>query len=77
MAVLKQCKSKGCKASPRCEHPWWFDLMHKGRRYRMPVDAGHQISGRRMVVVSDPTREPEAEEEAASETVTARDQRLG
>src|SRR5580704_13060205 len=39
MAVLKPCKSKGCKASPRCEHPWWFDLMHKGRRYRMPVDA--------------------------------------
>jgi MFS family permease len=45
--------------------------------YQMPVDAGHQISGRRTVVVSDPTREPEAEEEAASETVTARDQRLG
>jgi EmrB/QacA subfamily drug resistance transporter len=45
--------------------------------YQMPVDAGHQVSGRRMVVISDPTREPEAEEEAASETVTARDQRLG
>jgi EmrB/QacA subfamily drug resistance transporter len=45
--------------------------------YQMPVDAGHQISGRRIVVISDPTREPEAEEEAASETVTARDQRLG
>jgi MFS family permease len=45
--------------------------------YLMPVDAGHQVSGRRMVVISDPTREPEAEEEAASETVTARDQRLG
>jgi EmrB/QacA subfamily drug resistance transporter len=45
--------------------------------WQMPADAGHQISGRRMVVVSDPTREPEAEEEAASETVTARDQRLG
>jgi EmrB/QacA subfamily drug resistance transporter len=45
--------------------------------YEMPVDAGHQISGRRTVVVSDPTRELEAEEEAASETVTARDQRLG
>jgi hypothetical protein len=29
------------------------------------------------VVISDPTREPESEEEAASETVTARDQRLG
>jgi EmrB/QacA subfamily drug resistance transporter len=45
--------------------------------YQMPADAGHQVSGRRIVVISDPTREPEAEEEAASETVTARDQRLG
>ena len=45
--------------------------------YQMPIDAGHQVSGRRTVVISDPTREPEAEEEAASETVTARDQRLG
>jgi EmrB/QacA subfamily drug resistance transporter len=45
--------------------------------YKMPTDAGHQVSGRRMVVISDPTREAEAEEEAASETATARDQRLG
>jgi MFS family permease len=45
--------------------------------YQMPADAGHQISGRRTMVITDPTREPEAEEEAASETVTARDQRLG
>src|SRR3954467_4015018 len=45
--------------------------------YQMPVDAGHQVSGRRVVVISDPTREPEAEEEGASETATARDQRLG
>jgi EmrB/QacA subfamily drug resistance transporter len=45
--------------------------------YQMPADAGHQISGRRMVVVSDPTREPQAEEEAASETTDVRDQRLG
>src|SRR3954471_13303535 len=45
--------------------------------YLMPVDAGHQVSGRRVVVISEPTREQEAEEEAASETVTARDQRLG
>ena len=45
--------------------------------YQMPADAGHQVSGRRMMVITDPTREPEAEEEAGSETVTARDQRLG
>jgi hypothetical protein len=39
MAVIKQCASKRCKTSPRCDHPWWFDVMHKRRRYRMPVDA--------------------------------------
>ena len=38
MAVRKQCKSKGCKTCPKCEHPWWLDYQHKGRRYRMPVD---------------------------------------
>jgi hypothetical protein len=30
-----------------------------------------------MVVISDPTRESEAEETAASETASARDQKLG
>ncbi|GEC14818.1 MFS transporter [Nitrobacter winogradskyi] len=43
---------------------------------RLPADAGHQVSGRRMVIISDPTRESEAEEEASRETVTARDQRI-
>ena len=38
MAVRKTCRSKGCKTSPRCEHPWWLDVMHNGTRYRMPVD---------------------------------------
>lgn len=43
---------------------------------RLPADAGHQVSGRRTVVISDPTRESEVEEEASRETVTARDQRI-
>ena len=38
MAVRKICKHKGCRASPRCDHPWWFDLTHEGRRWRMPVN---------------------------------------
>jgi len=38
MTVRKRCRSRGCKASPRCAHPWWLDVMHKGVRYRMPVD---------------------------------------
>jgi hypothetical protein len=38
MAVQKRCRSKGCKTSPRCAHPWWLDIMHRRVRYRMPVD---------------------------------------
>ena len=45
--------------------------------YQMPLDAGHQVSGRRTLVITDPTREPQAEEEAARETTDVRDQRLG
>jgi integrase len=39
MAVRKICRQKGCRASPRCSHPWWFDVMHAGKRWRMRVDA--------------------------------------
>ena len=38
MGVRKICAPKGCRASPRCDHPWWFDVMHDGRRWRMLVD---------------------------------------
>ena len=38
MAVRKPYRSKGCRTSPRCDHPWSLDVMHKGVRYRMPVD---------------------------------------
>lgn len=44
--------------------------------WRMPADAGHEISGRR-IVITEPTREADVEEEAARETATARDQKLG
>ena len=45
--------------------------------YQMPKDAGHQVSGRGVVVVSSPERDAEPEETAATETANARDQRLG
>src|SRR5207245_5647083 len=38
MAVRRICKQKGCRASPRCAHPWWFAAMHNGKRWRMGVD---------------------------------------
>src|SRR5580698_921857 len=44
--------------------------------YEMPVDAGHQVSGRG-VVITAPERDAEPEETAATETANARDTRLG
>ena len=44
--------------------------------YKLPPDAGHQISGR-MVVIAEPASDPDAEEAAARETASARDQKLG
>ena len=38
MAVRKICKPKGCRGSPRCDHAWWFDVMCRGKRWRMRVD---------------------------------------
>jgi integrase len=56
MSVYKQCRSKGCKASPRCDHPWYIAKRHKGRRYAMPVDdfaaprgADHKITSKQEV----------------------------
>ena len=34
----RSASRKGCRASPRCDHPWWFDVMHDGKRWRMRVD---------------------------------------
>jgi hypothetical protein len=45
--------------------------------YEMPADAGHQVSGRGVVVVTSPEPDAEPEETAAAETANARDQRLG
>src|SRR6202020_2388585 len=45
--------------------------------YQMPADAGHQVSGRGVIVVPSPERDAEPEETAATETANARDQRLG
>jgi EmrB/QacA subfamily drug resistance transporter len=44
--------------------------------YEMPVDAGHQVSGRG-VVITAPERDAEPEETSAAETANVRDTRLG
>jgi EmrB/QacA subfamily drug resistance transporter len=45
--------------------------------FQMPVDAGHQVSGRGVIVISPPERDAEPEETAAAETANVRDTRLG
>ena len=57
MAVRKICKQKGCRASPRCGHPWWFDVMHGGKRWRMPVDDFALARGAKEPIVSKQTAE--------------------
>lgn len=57
MGVRKICKPKGCRASPRCEHPWWFDVMHDGKRWRMPVDDFALVRGATEPVTSKQTAE--------------------
>ena len=39
MSARKRCgKKTGCLKSPRCQHPWWLDVMYRQRRYRMNVN---------------------------------------
>jgi hypothetical protein len=57
MGVRKICKPKGCATSPRCRHPWWFDVMHDGRRWRMRVDDFALLRGATEPVTSKQTAE--------------------
>ncbi len=75
MAVLKQCKPKGCKASPRCDHSWRFDVMHKRRRYRMTVDAFALPRGATQPVRSKQEAEKIWEPKLIGEIVAGRDPR--
>ncbi len=56
MAVRKICRPKGCRGSPRCEHPWWFDVMYAGKRWRMRVDEFALVRGATEPVTSSRPR---------------------
>jgi integrase len=76
MAVRKPCRSKGCKTSPRCEHPWWLDVMHKGRRYRMPVDDFAFPRGAKAPVTSKQEAEKVWEPKFIAEIASGKDPRV-
>src|SRR5580700_625238 len=73
MAVRKRCKQKGCRSSPRCEHPWWFDVMHQGKRWRMKVDAFAMARGATERIDAKQTAERIWDPKFVSEIVSGRD----
>jgi integrase len=75
MGVRKICRSKGCRASPRCDHPWWFDIMHDGKRWRMPVDDFALVRGATEPVTSKQTAERVWEPKFLAEIVAGGDPR--
>ena len=76
MAVRKPCRSKGCKTSPRCEHPWWLDVMHRGRRYRMPVDDFAFARGATSAVTSKQEAEKAWQPKFIAEIASGKDPRV-
>src|SRR6266540_2458767 len=76
MAVRKPCRSRGCKSSPRCEHPWWLDVMYNRERYRMPVDDFALARGATAPVTSKQEAEKVWEPKFIAEIVSGKDPRV-
>jgi integrase len=76
MAVRKICKPKGCRGSPRCDHPWWFDVMHAGKRWRMRVDEFAIARGAPEPVTSKQTAERVWEPRFIAELMAGKDPRV-
>jgi integrase len=76
MAVRKVCWRKMCRVSPRCEHPWWFDVMHAGKRWRMNVNDFAMPRGATQPVTSKQTAERTWEPKFLGEIMAGRDPRV-
>ncbi len=76
MGVRKICSHKGCRSSPRCEHPWWFDVMCRGRRWRMRVDEFALARGASEPITSKQTAERVWEPKFVAEIMAGRDPRV-
>src|SRR4051812_35886344 len=76
MAVRKRCRSSGCKASPRCAHPWWLDVRYKGVRHRMRADDFAFARGATAPVASKEEAAKVWEPKFIAEIVSGKDPRL-
>ena len=66
----------GCRASPRCQHPWYFDVMHNRKRWRMPVDEFAIARGATAPISSKETAVKVWEPKFLAEIVAGRDPRI-
>lgn len=76
MPVRKRCKQRGCRSSPRCQHPWWFDVMHQGTRWRMSVDEFALARGATERTGAKQTAERIWEPKFLAEIMSGRDPRI-
>jgi hypothetical protein len=76
MAVRKVCRHMGCRASPRCHHPWYFDVMHNRKRWRMPVDKFAIARGATAPIILKETAVKVWEPKFLAEIVAGRDPRI-
>jgi len=76
MAVRKVCRHMGCRASPRCHHPWYFDVMHNRKRWRMPIDEFAIARGATAPITSKETAVKVWEPKFLAEIVAGRDPRI-
>ena len=75
--LFERSAVKGCRASPRCEHPWWFDVMHDGKRWRLRVDDFALARGATEPIASKQTAEHVWEPKFFGEIIAGRDPRVG
>jgi integrase len=52
MSVMKNCKYRGCRTSPRCHHDWFVDVEHQKQRYSMKVNEYAALHGATRPVTS-------------------------
>src|SRR5262245_31257122 len=76
MAVRKRCQHQGCRSSPRCQHSWWFDVMHQGTRWRMSVDEFAMARGATARIDVKQTAERVWEPKFVAEIIAGRDPRV-
>jgi hypothetical protein len=78
LSVMKNCKYRGCRTSPRCHHEWFFDAVeHKGTRHSMRVNIYAALHGATHPVTSKQEAREVWEPRYKLDIIAGRDPRRG